>query len=216
MNEVKELILGMSDDDLIEAVEEKYSNFTHEALEIAKEELNRRKIPFTDKSALYPSDEENDQEDNLEIESPDDKEKRFRKNKETVEKVFSYIFGTIYALGILILTYFQHKPIIDTMKSLVLLGLFIAIASLVWKYMKKDALTEVILFSIFIFLFKVTNNYLVIRETHFDLGRTYACGFAFVNLIKWYIERKKLPLRKIIGLILFFMIFITIDIRFNK
>lgn len=51
---VKEVITGMTDSELLEAVEKTYSGYTREALEIAMAELKRRGVPFIDKTADYP------------------------------------------------------------------------------------------------------------------------------------------------------------------
>jgi hypothetical protein len=47
----------MSDEELIEAVEEKYSDYAPEALEIAKQELIRRNIAFIDEGESFPTND---------------------------------------------------------------------------------------------------------------------------------------------------------------
>ena len=53
-DQLTELITGMSNDDLLQAVEKEYDNYTREALDIAQQELRRRNLYFIDKSELFP------------------------------------------------------------------------------------------------------------------------------------------------------------------
>ncbi|RPI79354.1 MAG: hypothetical protein EHM45_03275 [Desulfobacteraceae bacterium] len=55
---VKEVITGMTDGELLEAVEKTYSGYTREALDIAMAELKRRGIPFANKAIYYPASSE--------------------------------------------------------------------------------------------------------------------------------------------------------------
>lgn len=66
MNEVKEFIVSMSDDDLVDMVEENYYNYTSEALKLAIEELNKRNIQYRDMSQYFPSEEDCDDDDDEE------------------------------------------------------------------------------------------------------------------------------------------------------
>lgn len=67
-DEVRKFITGMTDDELLEAVQEKYDHFTREAFEAAKEELRLRNIDFIDKSADFVPDEDDSQTEDTPLE----------------------------------------------------------------------------------------------------------------------------------------------------
>lgn len=66
--QLTELITGMSDEDLISAVEEEYDNYTRKALDMAQQELRRRNRYFVDKSMFFPPrEDETDPMDSVDI-----------------------------------------------------------------------------------------------------------------------------------------------------
>jgi hypothetical protein len=159
-------------------------------------------------------DIKNGQEKDMEVES-EGKLERIKKAKESVDKLFGYIFSSILVLGLVVLIYFQHKSLNDTAKTLLIFCVLVGGIIGVYKYLKLDAFKEVVLFSLFIILFKIANNYFVTHESHFDIGSVYALGFSFGILLKWIIKGKRLPLRGVIGLIIFFAVYIAIDLKIS-
>lgn len=70
---IKEFVISMTDDDLLDMVEEHYYNYTPEALRLAIEELNRRNVQYRDMSQYFPSEEDYDEDSEAENEnSPED------------------------------------------------------------------------------------------------------------------------------------------------